>query len=100
MTLRRRLPDWILNAYAIIFGALLIPAGRMADKYGRRNAFVVGLAVFVLASLACALAPDLWALVGFRCLQIKNVDSGPIDYGTPGYPVAVYRPHGSRRPLS
>lgn len=61
--------SWILNAYAITFGALLIPAGRMADKYGRRSAFVAGLAAFVLASLACALAPDLWALVAFRCLQ-------------------------------
>jgi MFS family permease len=61
--------SWILNAYAIIFGALLIPAGRMADKYGRRSAFVAGLAIFVLASLACALSPDLWTLVGFRCLQ-------------------------------
>jgi MFS family permease len=65
------LPDlsWILNAYAIIFGALLIPAGRLADKYGRRNAFVCGLALFTAASLACALAPDLWTLVAFRCLQ-------------------------------
>jgi EmrB/QacA subfamily drug resistance transporter len=61
--------SWILNAYAIIFGALLIPAGRMADKYGRRTAFVAGLAIFTAASLACALAPDLWALVAFRCLQ-------------------------------
>jgi MFS family permease len=61
--------SWILNAYAIIFGALLIPAGRMADRYGRRSAFVAGLAVFTTASLACALAPDLWALVAFRCLQ-------------------------------
>lgn len=61
--------SWILNAYAIIFGALLIPAGRMADRYGRRSAFVAGLVIFVLASLACALAPDLWTLVAFRCLQ-------------------------------
>ena len=38
--------------------------------------------------------------VGFGCLQIKNVDSGPIDYGTPGYPVSVYPPHGSYRPPS
>jgi EmrB/QacA subfamily drug resistance transporter len=61
--------SWILNGYAIVFGALLIPAGRLADKYGRRNAFVVGLALFTVASLACALAPGLWALVVFRCLQ-------------------------------
>jgi MFS family permease len=61
--------SWVLNGYAIIFGALLIPAGRLADKYGRRNAFVAGLVIFTVASLACALAPDLWALVAFRCLQ-------------------------------
>ena len=59
--------SWILNGYAIIFGALLIPAGRLADKYGRRNAFVAGLVIFTVASLACALAPDLWTLVAFRC---------------------------------
>jgi EmrB/QacA subfamily drug resistance transporter len=61
--------SWVLNAYSIFFGALLIPAGRMADHFGRRRVFIAGLAVFTLASLACALSPDFWALVGFRCLQ-------------------------------
>ena len=60
---------WVLNAYALIFGALLIPAGRFADKYGRKAAFILGLAVFTVASLACAASPDLWVLVGFRCVQ-------------------------------
>jgi EmrB/QacA subfamily drug resistance transporter len=60
---------WVLNAYALFFGALLIPAGRFADKYGRKATFMLGLAVFTGASLACAVSPDLWALVGFRCVQ-------------------------------
>ena len=51
---------WVLNAYALFFGALLIPAGRFSDKYGRKNAFMLGLAVFTIASLACAVSPDLW----------------------------------------
>ncbi len=57
---------WVLNAYALFFGALLIPAGRFADKYGRKATFILGLAVFTVASLACAVSPDLWVLVGFR----------------------------------
>lgn len=60
---------WVLNAYALFFGALLIPAGRFADKYGRKATFILGLAVFTVASLACAVSPHLWALVGFRCVQ-------------------------------
>ncbi len=60
---------WVLNAYALFFGALLIPAGRFADKYGRKATFMIGLAVFTVASVACAVSPDLWVLVGFRCVQ-------------------------------
>jgi EmrB/QacA subfamily drug resistance transporter len=69
--LHRSLSDvaWVLNAYALFFGALLIPAGRFGDKYGRKNVFVLGLAVFTAASLACAVSPDLWVLVTFRCVQ-------------------------------
>jgi MFS family permease len=48
---------WVLNAYALFFGALLIPAGRFADKYGRKATFILGLAVFTVASLACAVSP-------------------------------------------
>src|ERR1700761_7279518 len=61
--------SWILNAYAIIFGALLIPSGRLADKFGTKASFIAGLGVFTIASLACALSPGLWTLVPFRCLQ-------------------------------
>lgn len=59
----------MLTAYALFFGALLVPAGRFGDKYGRKNTFMLGLAVFTVASLACAVSPDLWVLVAFRSVQ-------------------------------
>jgi EmrB/QacA subfamily drug resistance transporter len=61
--------SWILNGYAIIFGALLVPAGRFADKVGTKTSFITGVTIFTFASLACAVSPSLWTLVGFRCLQ-------------------------------
>jgi EmrB/QacA subfamily drug resistance transporter len=61
--------SWILNAYAIVFAALLVPAGRAADRIGRRNAFVTGIAVFGLASACCAFADNVWLLVAARIVQ-------------------------------
>ena len=61
--------SWVLNAYAIVFAALLVPAGRAADLIGRRAAFLTGMIVFGLASAACALAPDVWVLVAARVVQ-------------------------------
>lgn len=61
--------SWVLNAYTIIFGALLIPAGKLADRIGHRRAFLVGSAVFTLASMACGLAPTAEVLIAFRVVQ-------------------------------
>ncbi len=61
--------SWVLNGYAIVFAALLVPAGRLADRFGRRRAFLLGLGVFVGASAACGLAWSVPSLVGFRVLQ-------------------------------
>ena len=61
--------SWILDVYAIVLAALLLPAGRAADSIGRRQCFLAGLVVFGLASLGCALAPDLAALIACRALQ-------------------------------
>ena len=59
----------MLNAYAIIFAALLVPAGRLADHFGRRRFLLAGVAVFTLASAACAAAPTLGVLVAARAVQ-------------------------------
>ena len=61
--------SWILSGYAIVFAALLVPAGRWADAFGRKRAFLLGLAIFVLASAACALAPSVGVLIGARVVQ-------------------------------
>jgi EmrB/QacA subfamily drug resistance transporter len=61
--------SWILNAYAIVFAALLVPAGRLADRYGTKAVFVFGLGVFSLASLGCALSNELWLVIALRGVQ-------------------------------
>jgi EmrB/QacA subfamily drug resistance transporter len=61
--------SWVLNAYAIVFAALLVPAGRWADRVGRKRAFLGGLALFTVASAACAAAPSAGALVAARVVQ-------------------------------
>jgi EmrB/QacA subfamily drug resistance transporter len=61
--------SWILGVYAIVLAALLLPAGRAADSIGRRECFLAGLVVFGIASLGCAVAPDLPALIACRALQ-------------------------------
>ncbi|MCW2888913.1 MAG: hypothetical protein QOE54_6194 [Streptosporangiaceae bacterium] len=61
--------SWVLNSYAIVFAALLVPLGRLADRYGRKGGFVLGVAVFTVASQACAVSTSLWMLVAFRVLQ-------------------------------
>jgi EmrB/QacA subfamily drug resistance transporter len=61
--------SWILDVYAIVLAALLLPAGRTADSIGRRKCFLAGLVVFGVASLGCAVAPDLAALIACRALQ-------------------------------
>jgi EmrB/QacA subfamily drug resistance transporter len=61
--------SWTLSAYTIALAAALVPAGRMADRFGRRRTFMVGLVAFTLASALCALAPTAGLLVAFRVLQ-------------------------------
>jgi EmrB/QacA subfamily drug resistance transporter len=61
--------SWVLSAYTIVFAAALVPAGRWADRAGRKRAFLLGLAIFTASSALCALAPSLDFLVGARVLQ-------------------------------
>jgi EmrB/QacA subfamily drug resistance transporter len=61
--------SWVLNAYSIVFAALLVPAGRLADHFGRRRFLLSGLAIFTLASVLCAIAPTLDVVVIGRLIQ-------------------------------
>lgn len=61
--------SWTLSAYTIALAAALVPAGRMADRFGRRKVFLIGLVAFTLASALCALAPSAGLLVVFRVVQ-------------------------------
>jgi EmrB/QacA subfamily drug resistance transporter len=61
--------QWIVSGYALALGLLLVPSGRFGDAHGRRLVFMVGVALFVVASAACALAPTSLALVLMRIVQ-------------------------------
>jgi EmrB/QacA subfamily drug resistance transporter len=61
--------SWVLNAYAIVFAALLVPMGKLGDVIGRRLVFQVGALVFVAASALSAVAPSPGFLIGARALQ-------------------------------
>lgn len=61
--------SWVLSGYAIVYAALLVPVGRIADRYGRKGGFLIGLAVFTAASAACAASDGVWWLVAWRVVQ-------------------------------
>jgi EmrB/QacA subfamily drug resistance transporter len=73
--------SWVLNAYNLVFAVLLITGGRLADQYGRKRLLMLGMSLFSLASLGCALAqpfgqlsglPAIGWLIGFRALQASG----------------------------
>ena len=61
--------SWVLDGYFVVIAALLVPAGGLADRFGHRRIFLLGVAIFTAASLLCALAPSLPLLIGFRLVQ-------------------------------
>src|SRR5207248_11566477 len=61
--------QWVISAYAIIFGGALLLGGRLADLLGRRRLFVAGLGLFTVSSLLCGLAWSEGALIALRGLQ-------------------------------
>jgi EmrB/QacA subfamily drug resistance transporter len=61
--------EWVVNAYTLTFAVLMLTGGRIADLYGRRLVFIVGLSLFTLSSLACGLAPDAGVLIAARSFQ-------------------------------
>ncbi|MFL5911171.1 MAG: MFS transporter, partial [Gaiellaceae bacterium] len=60
---------WVVNAFLVTFGSLLLLAGRLGDLAGRKRVFLAGLVTFTVASLLCGIAPSQGALIGARFLQ-------------------------------
>ena len=61
--------SWVLDGYFVVIAALLVPAGGLADRFGHKRIFLLGVAGFTVASLLCAAAPSLELLIAFRVLQ-------------------------------
>jgi EmrB/QacA subfamily drug resistance transporter len=61
--------QWIVNAYLLLLGALVLIGGSAADLYGRRRIFVLGVAVFIAGSVACGLSPNVLVLIVSRAVQ-------------------------------
>ena len=81
--------SWVLNAYNIVFAVLLVSMGRLADQFGRRRFFLIGMTIFTLGSLLCALSWSIGALIAFRIVQAVGA-------GDPR--AARARDHGARVP--
>jgi NTE family protein len=61
--------SWVLDGYFVVIAALLVPAGGLADRFGHKRVFLIGVTGFTLASLLCASAPSLELLIAFRVVQ-------------------------------
>jgi EmrB/QacA subfamily drug resistance transporter len=61
--------QWVIDAYTMVVASLLMLAGSMADRFGRRRVFQLGMTLFMLGSLLCSLAPSIEGLVAFRIVQ-------------------------------
>ncbi|HKV67474.1 MAG TPA: MFS transporter [Gaiellales bacterium] len=61
--------EWIVNAYTLALASLILVGGVLGDRYGRKRVFLIGLAIFTLGSLGCALAPDDPELIALRAMQ-------------------------------
>jgi EmrB/QacA subfamily drug resistance transporter len=61
--------EWTVNAYNLTFAVLLLTGAALGDRFGRRRMFIAGLAVFTIASAACAVSPDIGTLITSRALQ-------------------------------
>src|SRR5206468_3756932 len=82
--------EWVVVGYALTFATFMLTGGKLADLYGRRLLFIVGLAVFTGASLACGLAPNASFLIGARVVQ--GVGAAIMNPATLGIITATFPP--------
>src|ERR1700740_2096861 len=61
--------EWVVSSYILVFAGLLLAGGRLADVFGRRRLFIIGLSIFTVASLAAGLASSGGVLIGARLVQ-------------------------------
>src|ERR687894_1558243 len=61
--------QWVVDAYTLALAAVVLTAGSLADRLGRRKLFTIGLTLFTVASIACAAAQDIWMLNSSRAVQ-------------------------------
>src|SRR3954466_11967951 len=90
--------SWVLNGYAIVYAALLVLFGRLAERFPRERGFLVGVAIFVAASAACGAATSLAMLVAFRVVQAAGAALlTPTSLGLVLATTAPERRHGAVR---
>ena len=82
--------QWVVTGYTLTLAGLLLMAGALGDKYGRKKVFVIGVAWFAIASLLCGVAPSVGFLIGARALQ--GVGAALLTPGSLAILEAVFRP--------
>jgi MFS family permease len=73
--------QWVISAYALVFGGFLLLGGRVADIVGRRRVFMIGLVAFTIGSLLCGLAWSEASLIGARAIQGAGGAIFPLSFG-------------------
>jgi EmrB/QacA subfamily drug resistance transporter len=89
--------QWILNGYLLTLASLILPGGSLGDRYGRRRVFVVGVGVFTVASLLCAVAPNAGVLVAARLAQ--GIGGALLTPGSLAMIEASFRPQDRARAI-
>src|SRR6266516_4144649 len=82
--------EWVVVAYALTFATFMLTGGKLADYFGRRRLFIIGLVVFTASSLACGLAPNAGFLIGARTVQ--GVGAAIMNPATLGIITATFPP--------
>src|SRR5215216_7198054 len=83
--------EWVVNAYALTFGVLLLTGGKLADLLGRRRIFIAGLVIFTASSFLCGFANSSGVLIGARVVQ--GVGAALMNPATLSIITATFPPH-------
>ncbi len=89
--------QWILNGYLLTLASLILLGGSLGDRYGRRRVFVLGVALFTLSSLLCAIAPNVEALIAARLMQ--GIGGALLTPGSLAMIEATFRPGDRARAI-